>query len=206
MNCSPPGSSVHGILQAAILELGSYFLFQDIFPTQGLNPISCIAGGFFTIWVAWSYFSDELLVYAKTTTTMTSLPPVGTVWLPTEGTDAFLWEIHLTSPSMAYCQKAEVWSCVKLLYLGKNRKRTSVFPTEAPSCWIWICSVISRFGNMILYNNTQIPGSEKWQNHTQRFSTSLELCLFLSADSILSDKFRLHLISLKQNLFNVVLS
>ena len=34
MDCSPPGSSVHGILQASIL---CHFLFQGIFPTQGSN-------------------------------------------------------------------------------------------------------------------------------------------------------------------------
>ena len=38
MNCSPPGSSVHGIFQAGILEWGCRFLLQGIFPTQGLNP------------------------------------------------------------------------------------------------------------------------------------------------------------------------
>ena len=38
MDCSPPGSSVRGILQARILELGYHFLFQGIFPTQRLNP------------------------------------------------------------------------------------------------------------------------------------------------------------------------
>ena len=39
MNCSPPGSSVHGILQARILEwVGSHSLLQEIFLTQGLNP------------------------------------------------------------------------------------------------------------------------------------------------------------------------
>ena len=38
MNYSLPGSSVHGILQARILEWGCHFLFQGIFPTQGLNP------------------------------------------------------------------------------------------------------------------------------------------------------------------------
>ena len=38
MNCSPPDSSVHGILQARILELGSHSLLQGIFPTQGSNP------------------------------------------------------------------------------------------------------------------------------------------------------------------------
>ena len=35
MDCSPPGSSVHGILQARIL--GCHFLLQGIFPTQGSN-------------------------------------------------------------------------------------------------------------------------------------------------------------------------
>ena len=35
MDCSPPGSSVHGIFQAKILELGCHF--QGIFPTQRSN-------------------------------------------------------------------------------------------------------------------------------------------------------------------------
>ena len=37
VNCSPPGSSVHGILQARTLD-GLPFLLQGIFPTQGSNP------------------------------------------------------------------------------------------------------------------------------------------------------------------------
>ena len=37
MDCSPPGSSVHGILQARILEW-VVIPFSRIFPTQGLNP------------------------------------------------------------------------------------------------------------------------------------------------------------------------
>ena len=43
-DCSPPGSSVHGILQARILEWVAYFLLQGIVPTQGLNlhPISLL--------------------------------------------------------------------------------------------------------------------------------------------------------------------
>ena len=39
INCSLPGSSLHGILQARILEEGCHFLFQGIFPTQGSNPL-----------------------------------------------------------------------------------------------------------------------------------------------------------------------
>ena len=32
-----PGSSVHGILQASILEWVAIFLLQGVFPTQGSN-------------------------------------------------------------------------------------------------------------------------------------------------------------------------
>ena len=36
--CHPMDYTVHGILQARILEWGSLSLLQGIFPTQGLNP------------------------------------------------------------------------------------------------------------------------------------------------------------------------
>ena len=38
MDCSPPGSSVHGILQARILEQVAIPFSRGIFPTQGSNP------------------------------------------------------------------------------------------------------------------------------------------------------------------------
>ena len=74
MNCSLPGSSIHGIFQARVLEwgaiafshglyrawnspgqntgVGSLSLLQGIFATQESNPglLHCIAGGFFTSW------------------------------------------------------------------------------------------------------------------------------------------------------------
>ena len=37
MDCSPPGSSVCGILQARILEVVAMLFFQGIFLTWGLN-------------------------------------------------------------------------------------------------------------------------------------------------------------------------
>ena len=37
MDCSPPGSSVHGILQAGILEWVAMPSFRGVFPTQGWN-------------------------------------------------------------------------------------------------------------------------------------------------------------------------
>ena len=38
MDCSPPGSSVHGILQSVILEGVDISSSKRSFPTQGLNP------------------------------------------------------------------------------------------------------------------------------------------------------------------------
>ena len=38
MDCSPPGSSVQGILQARILEWVAIALLQGSFPNQGSNP------------------------------------------------------------------------------------------------------------------------------------------------------------------------
>ena len=49
LDCSPSGSSVHGILKTRIIRVGSHSLLQGIFPTQGSNPVCCVAGRFFTI-------------------------------------------------------------------------------------------------------------------------------------------------------------
>ena len=43
MDCSPPGSSVHGFSQQEYWS-GLLFFLQGIFATQGLNPVSCIGG------------------------------------------------------------------------------------------------------------------------------------------------------------------
>ena len=37
MDCSPPGSSVHGDSPGKNTELGGHALLQGIFPTQGFN-------------------------------------------------------------------------------------------------------------------------------------------------------------------------
>ena len=47
MDCSPPGSSVHGIFQARILERVAISFSRGIFPTQGSTWLSLTAGSFF---------------------------------------------------------------------------------------------------------------------------------------------------------------
>ena len=48
MDCSPPGSSVHGISQARILEYIAISFSRWSFRPRGRTHASCIAGGFFT--------------------------------------------------------------------------------------------------------------------------------------------------------------
>ena len=50
MDCSPPGSSVHGILQARTLEWIAILFFRASSPLRIGTWVSCIAGRFFTIW------------------------------------------------------------------------------------------------------------------------------------------------------------
>ena len=49
VDCSPPGSSVRGILQARTLEWVDLPSSRGSFQPRDQNQISCIAGGFFTI-------------------------------------------------------------------------------------------------------------------------------------------------------------
>ena len=50
MNCSPPGFSVHGILQARILEwIAIPFSRRSSWP-RDWNQVSCFVGRFFTVW------------------------------------------------------------------------------------------------------------------------------------------------------------
>ena len=50
MDCSPPGSSVHGILQARILEWVAIPFSRGSSQPRDWTWVSCIAGGFFTVW------------------------------------------------------------------------------------------------------------------------------------------------------------
>ena len=47
---SPPGSSVHGLLQVRILEWVAISFSRGVFPMQGLKLGPLIAGRFFAIW------------------------------------------------------------------------------------------------------------------------------------------------------------
>ena len=50
MDCSPPGPSVHGILQARTLEWVAVSFSERSSRPRDRTWVSCIAGRFFTIW------------------------------------------------------------------------------------------------------------------------------------------------------------
>ena len=51
MDCSQPGSSVHGISQTRILEWVAIFFFRRSYQLRDQTCVSCIADRFFTVWV-----------------------------------------------------------------------------------------------------------------------------------------------------------
>ena len=62
--CSPPGSSVHGILQARILEWIAISFSWGSFPIQGSNPSllsPALAGEFFITSASWEAFQSQHL-------------------------------------------------------------------------------------------------------------------------------------------------
>ena len=58
-DCSPPGSSVHGILQVIILEWFAIPFSRGFSRHRDWNWVSCIAGRFFTIWATGKSLIDE---------------------------------------------------------------------------------------------------------------------------------------------------
>ena len=68
MDCSSPGSSVHGILQARILARVAISFFKGSAQPRNRTQVSCIAGRFFTDWATREalyllYFSKQFFFF-----------------------------------------------------------------------------------------------------------------------------------------------
>ena len=92
MDCSPPGSFVHGILQARVLEWivmppPEDFSNPGIEPTSLTSPV--LAGGFFTTsatWEAHTYYTHTHTYYTATVHTHTPCIPHHTHTIRTDHT------------------------------------------------------------------------------------------------------------------------
>ena len=63
MDCSPPGFSVHGILQARILEWVAIYFSKGSSRPKDWTWTSCIAGRFFTIWATRETLNFYILTF-----------------------------------------------------------------------------------------------------------------------------------------------
>ena len=71
-DCSPPGSSVYGIVQARILEWVTTFSFSGgSSQPRDQTWVSCTGGGFFTVWVTRTDSKSTSGLYGRLKTTTT---------------------------------------------------------------------------------------------------------------------------------------
>ena len=98
MDCSPPGSSVHGDYPGKNIEVGCCSLFQRVFPTQGLD--SCLL-----LLLHWQADSLPLLPPGNPLKSYSSVQSLSRVQL-----FATPWTIaYQASPSMGFSGQ-ENWS------------------------------------------------------------------------------------------------
>jgi len=65
MDCSPPGFSVHGILQARTLEWVAMYFSRGSFQPRDRTWVSYIVGRFFTIWATFLKNTHNMEVVSK---------------------------------------------------------------------------------------------------------------------------------------------
>ena len=70
MDCSPPGSSVHGVLQARILEWVAMPSFRGSSQPRGRTQVSHNASGFFTVWDTREAYIDQTYIQCRVTDTL----------------------------------------------------------------------------------------------------------------------------------------
>ena len=113
MNCSPPGSSVHGILQARIMEWVATAFSRGSSRPRDQIQVSHIAGRFFTIWA-----TRETWLTRGTNSKESKaceLPDRG-LWLDWQ-TGAYMF-VALLEMGMSYPAKRLWWEfCLQKLFL-----------------------------------------------------------------------------------------
>ena len=97
MDCSPPGSSVHGILQAGILEWVAIPFSRGSSQPRHRTWVSCVAGGFSPVWAKGKPFMGESTMSITKNPNMFSL-------LNIAFSSNYLWDryLHVTAPTSLY--------------------------------------------------------------------------------------------------------
>ena len=149
----PPGSSVHGILQASILEGVVIPFSRGSYPPRDWTRVSCSAGGFFTVWATRESSSSQPLERGQ--------PLAGTLWDFVDQMKEEMWvldsmvrrvwldhseqpkstpsqlsttDLQISSPG--YCLLSSRWSWIELLVREGKKKKHFFFLQKNSSQYV----------------------------------------------------------------------
>ena len=174
MDCSLPSSSVHGILQARILEWVAIPSSRGYSQPRNWTCLSCITGGFLTVWTTmealWYYLAAKLLklliLELVLVRSCASVPPVGWAgvgtgrtlgWADSRGRTPLLQ----AGPQCFWLHKAEGsfwnpglrgWEKPEATLLGSQV--LGQFPDQSSGGW--------GLGRWVWFKHQRLPSSLHW--------------------------------------------
>ena len=123
MDCSPPGSSVRGILQARILDRVAMPSSRGSSPPRDWAQVACTAGRFFTIWAtqAWIWGPQILVPNSDPSSTYSVLYSVN-IYI------YILLSKYLLSVSL--CVRTQYWA-----WQRKDSGYSQITPIQGINAW-----------------------------------------------------------------------
>ena len=104
VDCSPPGSSIHGIIQARILEWVAIFFSRGFSWPRDRTKVSCITGRCFNLWATYKFSTFVINIWGsppkKTLIWSFSWPLIHMSWGLWR---LFLWEMQTHSYRFTEC-------------------------------------------------------------------------------------------------------
>ena len=149
MGCSPPGSSVHGISQARVLEWVAIPSSRGSSGHRDRTWVSGMAGGLFTVWaITYLYIEKVCLVWQWepiigtpsvifTTTMMLITRTVRSKWLQKHSVSQTLWQALNTHYRIKFSLNLQVRHYFSPVLLIKGWQRLSDFfyPKSQNQCF-----------------------------------------------------------------------
>ena len=136
MDCSPPGSSVHGILQARVLEWVAISSSRGTFQPRDRTQVSCVAGRRFTFWAtreapSVQFSSVQSLSRVRLFATPWSAARQASLSITNSRSSLKLMSVELVMPS------SHLILCRPLLLLPPIPPSIRVFSNELTLCMRW---------------------------------------------------------------------
>ena len=140
MDCNPPGSSVHGILQARILEWGAISLSRSSSLPRDWARVSCMAGRRFTVWATSEGPVSSWLPCRKDAVSGSPSPRPAPWSLPAPASGPHLLGSMCSAPTVSVLPlggipPVSLYEELPALWLGLRAGPSSPFAAVPP----WIC-------------------------------------------------------------------